>query len=63
MGFEYPAGARIYYRDLGLTFEEMLSGVLFDITHESKIEKVTRENIISLGHGLNTRYLRPEPEY
>ena len=62
MGFEYPAGARIYYRDLGLTFEEMLSGVLFDITHESKIEKVTRENIISLGHGLNTRYLRPEPE-
>ncbi|MHA1649365.1 MAG: hypothetical protein ACTSYB_04145 [Candidatus Helarchaeota archaeon] len=62
MGFEFPEGPRVYYKDLGLTFEEALSGVLFDITHKTKIDKVTRDNIISLGHGLHTRYLRPEPE-
>ncbi|MHA1130432.1 MAG: hypothetical protein ACTSQI_04600 [Candidatus Helarchaeota archaeon] len=60
IGFEYPEGPRIFYQDLGLSFDEALSGVLFDITHKSKIEKVTRDNIISLGHGINTRYLRPE---
>ncbi len=60
MGFEFPDGPRINYKKLGLTFEEAISGVLFDITHKSKIEKVTRDNIISLGHGLDTRYLHPE---
>ena len=45
---------------LGLSFEEATSGVLFDITHKSKIEEATRNNIISLGHGLDTQYLRPE---
>ncbi|NVM53202.1 MAG: hypothetical protein HWN66_05825 [Candidatus Helarchaeota archaeon] len=61
-GFEYPAGPRIHFRDLGLTFEEALSGVLFDITHKSKIEQVTRDNIVSIGNGLKTKYLRPEEE-
>jgi hypothetical protein len=60
IGFEFPEGTRIYYRDLGLTFEEALSGVLLDITHKSKLEKITKENIISIGHGLQTKYLRPE---
>jgi hypothetical protein len=60
MGFEFPKGPRIFYRDLGLSFEEAIGGIMFDITHKSKIEKVTRENIISLGHGLQTKYLRPE---
>ncbi|MFX1296348.1 MAG: hypothetical protein ACFFD2_16035 [Promethearchaeota archaeon] len=59
-GFEYPEGTRMHYRDLGLTFEEAMSGVLFDIKNKSEIEKVTRDNIISLGHGLKTKYLRPE---
>lgn len=62
MGFEYPDGPRGHYRDLGLTFEEAINGVLFDITHKSQIEKVTRDNIVSLGHGLETTYLRPEKE-
>jgi hypothetical protein len=31
-----------------------------DITHKSKLEKITKENIISIGHGLQTKYLRPE---
>ena len=61
IGFELPEGPRINYHDLGLTFEEAIGGVLFDITHKTKIEKVTRNNIISLGHGSNTRYLRPAP--
>jgi hypothetical protein len=61
IGFELPEGPRVNYRELGLTFEEAISGVLFDITHKSKIEAVTRDNIISLGHGLQTQYLRPEP--
>ncbi|HUX98407.1 MAG TPA: hypothetical protein VMV49_02520 [Candidatus Deferrimicrobium sp.] len=61
IGFEFPEGPRIHYRDLGLTFEEALSGVLLDITHKSNIEKVTRDNLISIGHGLQTKYLRSEP--
>ena len=59
--FQYPPGPRIFYEELGLSFEEAISGVLFDITHKTKdLEKVTRDHIISLGHGFNTRYLRPE---
>ncbi len=61
-GFDYPEGPRIHFEDLGLSFEEMLDGVLLDITHKSRIEKVTRENVISIGHGLETKYLRPEKE-
>ncbi len=60
MGFEYPEGPRIHYEDLGLSFEDMFRGVLLDITHKSKPEKVTQEDIISIGHGLKTKYLRPE---
>lgn len=59
-GFEFPEGPRIQYRKLGLTFEEAIGGVLFDVTQKSQIEKVTRDNIISLGHGLETKYLRPQ---
>ncbi len=60
IGFEYPEGPRIHHEDLGLSFDQMLDGVLLDLTHKSKVETVTRENIISLGHGLKTEYLRPE---
>ena len=61
-GFDYPAGPRVHFRDLGLAFEEVMSGVLFDITHKSKIDKVTRDNIVSIGHGLKTKYMRPEED-
>ncbi|MHA1379650.1 MAG: hypothetical protein ACTSRG_14860 [Candidatus Helarchaeota archaeon] len=57
--FVYPDGPRIHYQELELSFEEVLSGVLFDITHKTKLEKVTRDNIISIGHGLKTKYLKP----
>jgi hypothetical protein len=57
--FEYPEGPRIHYEDLGLTFDDMLNGVLLDLTHKSKVEKVTADNIISIGHGLETNYRRP----
>ncbi len=62
MGFEYPQGPRIHYEDLELEFADMLNGVLLDITHKSQVEKVTRDDIISIGHGLQTKYLRPEKE-
>jgi hypothetical protein len=58
MGFEFPEGPRIDYKKLGLSFEEAIGGVLFDITHKTPVQEVTRENIISLGHGLQTKYLR-----
>ncbi|MHA1377206.1 MAG: hypothetical protein ACTSRG_02380 [Candidatus Helarchaeota archaeon] len=58
--FVYPKGPRIYYEDLGISFDEAVSGVLFDITHKSKVEKITYDNIISIGHGMNTKYLKPE---
>ncbi|MFX0132828.1 MAG: hypothetical protein ACFFDN_04200 [Candidatus Hodarchaeota archaeon] len=58
--WKYPKGPRVFYEDLDLSFDEAISGILFNITHRSKIEKVTRDHIISLGHGLETRYLKPE---
>lgn len=58
--FKYPDGPRILYEDLDLSFDEVMSGVLFNITHKSKVEKVTRDHIISIGHGLHTKYLKPE---
>jgi hypothetical protein len=61
-GFDFPEGSRIHYEDLGLSFDEMLNGVLLDITHKSNVEKVTQDNVISIGHGLETKYLRPEKE-
>ena len=61
-GFDYPEGPRIHYEDLGLTFDEVISGGLLDITHKSEPEKVTRDNVVSIGHGLETKYLRPEKE-
>ena len=60
--FEYPKGPRIHFQDLDLTFEEALGGILFDITHKTKVEKVTRDHIISMGYGLNTKYLRPDED-
>ena len=60
LDFKYPPGPRVFYEDLDLSFSEALSGVLFDITHKSNTEKVTRDNIISIGHGLETKYLKPE---
>jgi hypothetical protein len=60
--FQYPAGPRMFYndKDIDLTFDEAISGVLFNITHKSKIDKVTRDHIISIGHGFETKYLKPE---
>ncbi len=58
--FKYPKGPLIFYEDLGLTFDEAISGVLFNITHKSKVEKVTHDDIISIGHGFDTKYLKPE---
>lgn len=59
--FKFPPGPRIFYEDLDISFDEANQGILFDITHKSKIEdKVTRENIISIGHGFNTKYFKPE---
>ncbi|MHA1299095.1 MAG: hypothetical protein ACTSO9_06580 [Candidatus Helarchaeota archaeon] len=57
--FIYPKGPRIHYEELGLSFEEVISGVLFDITHKTQLDKVTRDDIISIGHGLKTKYLKP----
>ena len=62
MGFEYPKGPRIHHEDLELGFADMMNGVLLDINHKSKVEKVTRDDVISIGHGLQTQYLRPEKE-
>ncbi|NVM02213.1 MAG: hypothetical protein HWN67_07745 [Candidatus Helarchaeota archaeon] len=61
--FEYPKGLRIFYEDpaLDLSFDEATSGILFNLTHKTKnLEKVTQDHIISIGHGMDTKYLKPE---
>jgi hypothetical protein len=56
--FQYPEGKRInLMEDCDLSFEEAIGGILLDVDDKFR-GKVTRENIISLGHGLNTKYLR-----
>ncbi|MFX0137147.1 MAG: hypothetical protein ACFFDN_26140 [Candidatus Hodarchaeota archaeon] len=56
---EYPPGPRFNYKELDLTVEECLEGILFDIDQNFDRE-VRREDIISMGHGLHTKYLRPK---
>ncbi|NVM04729.1 MAG: hypothetical protein HWN67_20585 [Candidatus Helarchaeota archaeon] len=60
LDFKFPPGPRVFYEDLDLSFDEATSGVLFNITHKSKIDKVTRDHIISIGLGEDTKYLKPE---
>ena len=55
---EYPPGNRFDFTELDLSVDEALGGILLDIDHKFE-GKVTKENIIATGHGLNTKFLRP----
>ena len=63
-GFEYPEnlGPRIHYWDLGLKEKDIFNGFLTNITFDKKYEKFDESNVVSLGHGLETKYLKKDDE-
>jgi hypothetical protein len=57
-GYTYPEDTpRMTLDDLGITLEEARKGVLLDTTWEST-EIPTSKNIISIGHGVDTKFLK-----
>jgi len=55
--YKEPEGPRIHYEDFGLSLKEALGGFLTDITWKSE-PPFDRSNLISIGHGLNTKILK-----
>ncbi|NVL91140.1 MAG: hypothetical protein HWN69_09180 [Desulfobacterales bacterium] len=57
--WQYPPGDWITPEDLGLTVEDTYRGVYLDIDHDCpKDKKATRDNIISMGIGKETEFLK-----
>ena len=63
-GYQYPKGDgnRIFYWDLGLKKADVLNGFLTDITFDKKYEKFDESNLVSIGHGLGTKFVRKDEE-
>jgi len=63
-GYKYPKvkGPRIYYWDLGIKKEDVLKGFLTNITFDTKQEKFDESNLISIGHGLETKFVKKDEE-
>ncbi len=55
-GWKEPEGPRIHYEDFGLSLKDVLGGFLTDITWTSE-PPFNRSNIVSIGHGLNTKII------
>lgn len=56
-GYQYPKDIkRIYLEDLGITINDAMNGVLLDIKWEEKDPDISSKNIISIGHGLHTKF-------
>lgn len=63
-GYQYPKikGPRIHYWDLGLKEEEALKGFLTNISFDKKYEKFDESNLVSIGHGLETKFIKKDNE-
>lgn len=61
--WSYPPGPRITLNDLELGFDEVVTGVLLDVTHDTEPGKCElHKKIISTGCGLNTKSYSKEIE-
>ncbi|MFX1449418.1 MAG: hypothetical protein ACFFCM_01165 [Promethearchaeota archaeon] len=58
-GYKLPEGPRIHYEDFGLSFKDALGGFLTDITWQTE-PPFTRDNLVSIGHGLNTKIIKKD---
>jgi len=63
-GYEYPKvkGPRIHYWDLGVKEQDVLNGFLTNITFDTNYEKFDESNLISIGHGLETKNIKKDEE-
>lgn len=61
-GYKVPEGPRIHHEDFGLSLKEAMGGFLTDITWKSE-PPFDRSNLISIGHGLNTKILKKDDSY
>ncbi|MHA1230107.1 MAG: hypothetical protein ACTSRP_05345 [Candidatus Helarchaeota archaeon] len=57
--YRYPKGERITPESLGLSYEEVISGVYLNIDHNTPLnEKIDEDKIISIGMGRKTRIVK-----
>lgn len=57
-GNSYPEDLpRLTLDDLGITFEEACTGVLTNITHQTKETEFSFSNVVAIGHGLDTKFI------
>lgn len=55
LDYKYPKGERVTPEELGVSYEDFLSGIYLDIDHNTPLdEKIDKEKIISLGMGQKT---------
>ena len=60
---KYPSNNFINVEDMGLTFEDLISGVYFDITNETQPdEKLDETRVLSKGIGSKTQYTSSSQE-
>ncbi|MHA1230860.1 MAG: hypothetical protein ACTSPQ_09450 [Candidatus Helarchaeota archaeon] len=53
---KYPKGPFIKPENIGLSLEEFLEGIFFDINHETEPQIIDESKIISIGIGRNTKF-------
>ncbi len=63
-GYKYPKvkGPQIHYWDLGLKEEDLFKGFLTNITFDKKYEKFDESNLLSIGHGLETQFIKKDQD-
>ncbi|MHA1276274.1 MAG: hypothetical protein ACTSQI_02280 [Candidatus Helarchaeota archaeon] len=63
-GYQYPKhqGPRIYYWDLGIKEDDVLKGFLTNITFDKTYEKFDESNLVSIGHGIETVFVKKDDE-
>jgi hypothetical protein len=63
-GYEYPKikGPRIHYWDLGIKEQDVLNGFLTNIAFDTNYEKFDESNLISIGHGLETKFIKKDDD-
>jgi hypothetical protein len=62
LDYKYPKGERITPEELGVSYEDFLSGIYLDIDHNTPLdEKIDKEKIISLGMGQKTIMTENKP--
>ena len=60
--FNKVKGPRMYYWDFGVKEDDVMRGFLTNITFDKTYEKFDESNLVSIGHGLETTYIKKDED-